>query len=292
MQTKTFKGSAPTYNALQDFAVVVQTGTKPQIVRALFDLAANPLFEGKTGWRTAFGKLACLFGGEGAQYSVFAEGGNSKLPFVSFSTLPAVTCPGAGECLNFCYSFSAWRYPAAFARQVQNAYLMRFDRWEITKAFEALQAARPDGFDFRLYVDGDFSSVGDLHFWMVTLKQAPTVRAYGYSKSFAILLGYDVAGHEWPSNYQLNVSSGSNASPAMIEAVKALPITRGEFVAVNIGRKVKSTDHGTPETNKALREAFGAKAFTCPGQCGACTGKGHACGMQSLKGLPIIIAVH
>jgi len=57
-------------------------------------------------------------------FSIFASGGNSKLPFVSFSTIPGATCPGAGECLDFCYSFKAWRYPAAFFRQLQNFHLM------------------------------------------------------------------------------------------------------------------------------------------------------------------------
>lgn len=289
MKTKTFKGKAEKFNALQKLAVTVQTGTKPEITKALFNTANNPLFSNKQGWRKAFGKLACLIGGKGQQYEVFTKG-NSKLPFVSFSTLPAVTCPGAGECLEFCYSFTAWRYPAAFARQFQNAWLMRFNRGVIHDAL-ASHVKALGAFDLRLYVDGDFSSVNDVSFWMHELNQFPTVRAYGYSKSFAELLQYSKI-DSFPSNYVLNVSSGHCHDNATIEAIKALPITRGEFIAVNIGRKVKSTDHGTKATNDALRKAYGAKAFTCPGQCGTCTGKGHACGMQSLKGLPIIIAVH
>ena len=52
-------------------------------------------------------------------HTVFTTG-NVKLPFLSFSTLPGVTCPGASSCLDYCYSFKAWRQPAAFFRQVQN----------------------------------------------------------------------------------------------------------------------------------------------------------------------------
>lgn len=79
----------------------------------------------------------------------------------------------------------------------------------------------------------------------------------------------------------------------MVDYVKALPITRGEFVAVSIGKKVKSNDHGTIVTNAALRAAFpDTKIFPCPGTCGTCTGKGHACGMPSLKGITIAIAMH
>ena len=50
--------------------------------------------------------------------------GNSKLPFLNFSTLPIVTCAGSGECEIYCYSLKAWRYPSAFLSQVQNTLLM------------------------------------------------------------------------------------------------------------------------------------------------------------------------
>jgi len=291
MQTKQFGPKALKFKALQDFAIIVQSGTPSEALQALQALQSNPLFMGKA-WKANFAKLKRAMLTDNPEFSIFGLSGNSKLPFVSFSTLPGVTCPGAGKCLEFCYSFRAWRYPAAFARMAQNAYFMRFNRYAISREFDHIVAKRPEGFDFRLYVDGDFASVGDLHFWMCHIKAAPMVRAYGYSKSFAILLGYDAAGHEWPKNYMLNLSSGHNATPMMLNYVKALPIVRGEFIAVSIGKKVKSSDHGKPETNKALREVFGQKAFTCPGTCGNCTGAGHACGMPKLKGLPIIIAMH
>lgn len=290
MITKTFS-NAPKFAKLQDFAIVVQTGNDNAISRALYALQIDPAFSGK-GWQANLNKLADVFATHTAKFSVFALGGNSKLPFVSFSTLPGVTCPGAGDCINFCYSYRAWRYPAAFARMAQNAYLLRFAPNVIADAFSLIAAKRPNGFDFRLYVDGDFSGGADVAFWMQLLHDTPNARAYGYSKSFAALLGYNVIG-QWPANYQLNISGGHNASDSMVDYIKALPITRGEFVAVSIGKKVKSTDHGTPATNAALRAAFpDQKIFPCPGTCGTCTGKGHACGMQSLKGIKIAIAMH
>jgi len=290
MITKTF-ANAPKFAKLQEFAIVVQTGDDNAISKALYQLQIDPAFSG-TGWQTNLNKLSDVFATHTAKFSVFALGGNSKLPFVSFSTLPGVTCPGAGDCINFCYSYRAWRYPAAFARMVQNAYLMRFAPNVIADAFSLIAAKRPNGFDFRLYVDGDFSSGGDVAFWMQLLHDTPNARAYGYSKSFAALLGYNVIG-TWPSNYQLNISGGHNASKAMVDYVKALPITRGEFVAVSIGKKVKSTDHGTIATNAALRAAFpDQKIFPCPGTCGTCTGKGHACGMPQMKNRVIAIAMH
>ena len=57
-------------------------------------------------------------------YSVWTEG-NAKLPFLSWSSLPGEgVCPGAGECLQFCYSFRSWRNVAPFMRQFQNSVLL------------------------------------------------------------------------------------------------------------------------------------------------------------------------
>jgi hypothetical protein len=290
MQIKQFK-TAPKFSKLQNLAIAIQTGGHCEIQKALYSLQIDDDFQGK-GWQATFGKLADTFADNRPRFSVFALSGNSKLPFVSFSSLPGVTCPGAGDCIDFCYSYRAWRYPAAFARMAQNAYLMRFAPNAIADAFSLISAKNPDGFDFRLYVDGDFSSGADVAFWMDTLKDNPKARAYGYSKSFAALLGFDVIG-TWPTNYQLNISGGHNASTVMVDYVKALPITRGEFIAVSIGKKVKSTDHGTPETNALLRAAFpDQKIFPCPGTCGTCTGAGHACGLPQMKNRVIAIAMH
>jgi hypothetical protein len=290
MQVKQFSNNALKFKALNVLALAIQNGSQSEALQALKALQGSEAFKGK-GWQANFAKLETVFNTAKPEYSIFALGGNSKLPFVAFSTLPGVTCPGAGACLDFCYSFRAWRYPAAFMRQAQNAYLMKWHNDVIIHNFASLAQSRPEGFDFRLYVDGDFSNGADVALWMETLKAFPHVRAYGYSKSFAALLAYG-AFNTWPSNYMLNISSGHNASEAMIKYVKKLPIVRGEFIAVSIGKKVKSTDHGTPETNRALREAFKVKAFTCPGTCGTCTGKGHACGLSQLKNVPIIIAIH
>ena len=290
MKRKVFK-NAPKFDLLQDFAAVIQTGDQHAISRSLYQLQISDAFQG-IAWQANFAKLADLFADGQARFSIFAAGGNSKLPFVSFSTLPGVTCPGAGDCIDFCYSYRAWRYPAAFARMAQNAWLLRFNSTAISTAFAQIAASRTDGFDFRLYVDGDFSSGADVAFWMAELHKTPTARAYGYSKSFAALLGFNLIG-TWPKNYQLNISSGHNASPAMLQYVKDLPITRGEFIAVSIGRKVKSSEHGTAAVNQALRDAMpDSKIFPCPGTCGSCTGKGHACGLPQMKNRIIAIAMH
>lgn len=286
MQTRHFPTAC--FSALQNIAVSIVSDDRGTILRTIDAALSSPVFSSK-GWQANLTKLRSVISSGIPTYSIFAMDGNGKLPFVSFSSLPGVTCPGAGECLKFCYSFRAWRYPASFMRQAQNAFLLRFNRDAITNALSGIVAKMPQGFDMRLYVDGDFSSVSDVTYWFELLNQNPTIRAYGYSKSFDAILAYAGA---WPTNYQLNISGGHNADNATVNRVKALPITRGEFIAVSIGRKINSKDHGTPSVNRALREAFKVKAFTCPGKCGSCTGKGHACGMPSLKGLPIIIAMH
>lgn len=69
----------------------------------------------------------------GLRWGILAGDGNQKLPFVAYSELPMATCPGAGSCgvykkdsrsgapaSGWCYSFKAWRYPAAFTRQFLN----------------------------------------------------------------------------------------------------------------------------------------------------------------------------
>tara|TARA_R110000822_G_scaffold49539_2_gene129818 strand:- start:104 stop:973 length:870 start_codon:yes stop_codon:yes gene_type:complete len=283
-------GNAPKFTKLQQFAVIIQTGNIADIQSAFITLKADIDFSGK-GWQSAFSKLENVFNTSNPEFSIFAMGGNSKLPFVSFSTLPGVTCPGAGDCIKFCYSFRAWRYPSAFARMAQNTFLMRFNQHSISKAFIAIGAIRGDnGFDFRLYVDGDFSNASDVNYWMSQIKALSQCRAYGYSKSFSALLEFT---GEWPSNYQLNISGGHNSNSNIVDQIKLLPITRGEFIAVSIGRKVKAADHGTASVNEALRRVMGeTKIFPCPGACGSCTGKGHACGMTELKGRVIAIAMH
>ena len=295
MQQKTFAKSAPVLARLYKLAQTIQSGDRAQVRDAVRSIRRDPIFAGKKGWKSAFAKLAQTVDTLAPTFSVFATGGNSKLPFVAFSSLPGVTCPGAGSCLDFCYSFRAWRYPAAFARQAQNAFLMRFNGEAIRSEFRRIASKRPKGFDFRLFVDGDFADVLDVAFWMALLAKHPRARAYGYSKSFAELIDYhDSFGGRWPENYRLNLSSGySDDAARKLPVARTLPIVRGEFVAVSIGRKIKSSDHARPEHQRLVRAAAGPeKVFACPGKCGSCTPSGHACGSAKFAGIKIAIAMH
>lgn len=225
-------------------------------------------------------------------FTVIKTDGNSKLPFAAFSALPgAEFCPGAGDCLLWCYSFRAWRYPAAFARQCQNSILLdsTAGRARILAALDSLKPGKDGALDFRLYVDGDFRTNSEIKFWFEALQDRPQLRAYGYSKSLELLTGYQ---GKAPANYLANVSGGHRYSADIEAQALGLDFARGAFKAVNIGRAVKSADHGTRETNRELRAVHGGKSFQCPGACGDCTPAGHACGSRKFQDIDIIIAVH
>jgi len=289
MQTKTF--TTETYTRLMAIAQSIQTGTNADTIALIDQLIAFKTRENKPAWIREMGKLKAIIQTGAPAYPIFKLDGNGKLPFAAYSSLPGVTCPGAGSCLDWCYSFKAWRYPAAFARMAQNAWLMTHNPQVIAQAFRDIPS---DIKTLRLYVDGDFASVQDVSFWMELIRSRPTLEVYGYSKSFRELLAYNdtlAYGQEWSKNYILNLSGGHAHAIHIVEEMRSLPITRGTFDAVSIGRKVKSTDHGKPSTNAAIRAKAG-KVFPCPGKCGSCTPKGHACGSDRFRNIPIVIAVH
>jgi len=286
---KTF--NTETFRRLAAIAQSIQTGTNADTITLIDALIAFKTKERKPAWIREMTKLRAIIATGKPAYPIFKLDGNSKLPFAAFSSLPGVTCPGAGDCLQWCYSFKAWRYPAAFARMAQNAWLVINRPELIVREFHNIPVAVET---LRLYVDGDFASVADVRFWMELIRTRPQLAVYGYSKSFRELLAYNdrlAYGESWPANYLINLSGGHAHAVHIVEEMKTLPITRGTFDAVSIGRKVKSTDHGKPETNRAIRAQAG-KVFPCPGKCGSCTPKGHACGSDRFRNIPIVIAVH
>lgn len=230
---------------------------------------------------------------------IIKSDGNRKLPFYTWSVVPLYTCPGKGACSKFCYSLRGWRFAPALLRQVMNTILFRFRREVIERAFQAL----PQGTTVRLFVDGDFDSLESVQWWFDQIRRRPDLKVYGYSKSWDELYAYNGV---WPDNYQLNLSSGGRVRTITKEQMATLPITRGEFVAVKIDRKLIKVGEGRyalPEYHKAVRDAAKAagfsKALSCPGNCGGCVKNTdgsnlHACGggRPGLIGLPIAIGIH
>ena len=305
-----FPQSMLPFDVLRNVAQSIQFNSEEHIIETLSNamryFESRRIAQGKSdhgsNYVNAFRKLQSFIIGDRAKvpFSIFAEKGNSKLPtFIAFSSLPGVTCPGSGDCLDFCYSFRTWHKPTAYMRQAQNAYILRFKPQWIVAAIDSLMHKKKfrNGFDLRLYVDGDFSSMSDFALWQGILKDHPTIRAYGYSKSFSEIMAYADSGASFAPNYVLNVSNGHNHDDAMVKRIEALPITRGSFVAVPVPHRGRSIDHANPEHRKLVQSTTKAntnavKAFACPGQCNTCTSAGHACGSMKFKGIAIGIAVH
>jgi len=247
---------------------------------------------GKGTWRYYLERQARIYKAGKIPGEVFKKGGNRKLPFFAWSTLPIVTCPGAGDCAEWCYSLKAWRYPAAFLRQAANTLRLRFGRRSIIKAVQQL----PRDTTVRLYVDGDFDSEATALFWANLMRQRPDVDWYGYSKSLHILAA---VGHAFPANYALNLSSGSRFAreSAEYQTVKAMPFARGEFLAIPIeGKHPRGFKrYQSRAYHAAVRAAAAAAglagAFSCPGECGKCGNGRHMCGRIEF-GNPIVIGFH
>ena len=222
-------------------------------------------------------------------FAIWNLNGNIKLPFAAFSALPQVSCPGAGPCLFYCYSFKSWRYPAPYFRQLINTLLMatEYGRQVIATATAKL----PENIAIRLYVDGDFADVAQVGFWMEQIRKRPDLSVYGYSKSWRELLAYKGA---WPTNYLLNLSNGGNAEHLRDDVAK-LPIARGDFIAVDIDGKLagKYADKAYKVAVRASAKKAGIdRPFVCPGKCGACTKTGHFCGRSDTSGVSVVIGVH
>lgn len=278
--------------------------TLADCIQVLKSTLAN-IPEFKTGdWRKYLVKLINYLENpmENKGFSIIALKGNSKLPFACFSSLAIFSCPGAGDCKTWCYSVKAWRYPAAFYRQMQNTLLMRYRTDLIVESFLKL----PENVEkFRLYVDGDFESIEQVEFWFHLIRNRPNMRVYGYSKSWDEIHGYfeqlnKINGSLFPipANYVLNLSGGGKIRNTSKETMLSLPITRGEFIAVplvknkvNSGKRFSLPEYHQ-ETRTIGNEITGKKVFSCPGSCGSCSNGSHACGSMSFKGIPIAIGIH
>jgi len=293
--------------------------TSSAILHMIKEIITRAEYLNKPGWASDARKLFAwiktpLVNMAGAPFGMFQKG-NGKLPFWTWSSLPGVNCPGAGACLlidkiknrflGWCYSLKAWRYPAAFMRQLQNT-ILELPAYrplivnELRRIYET-KANQGRVIPLRLYVDGDFKTLNALRFWMDTLKKFPRIQAYGYSKSLHLFMELDQTGYEWPKNYALNLSSGGKYSTGPVaEYVKTLPIYRGEFVAVMVSRETErawSKQEMTRDHTREIREKFaGEKVFICPKYCGDCTlmkDNPHACGNRDkFKDIKIVIPIH
>ena len=197
-------------------------------------------------------------------FTILTEG-SIKLPFFQWSTVPGITCPGAGKCWDerpsaikfdkdgdpyrnisstphkaYCYSLSGWRQVYPYLRQLQNTILTRItDKSHIERDLMRVQKKNPKAV-VRLFVDGDFDSLETLEFWMHTCRRFPEMQFYGYSKSWHIFVKYDEKhGGNWPENYVLNLSNGTmwetlggEIYRKMSDRMLQLKCVRGRFIAI------------------------------------------------------------
>lgn len=270
-------------------------------LRAIIAIDGALISETGPDWIEYLGRLKRFIDDGAPRFTIVSSNGNGKLPFAAFSSLPGKRfCPGAGDCLSKCYSFKAWRQPAAFCRQAQNTILLntKDGRDKIVASFKKVIAMRKynNAPVFRLYVDGDFRSQSDIRFWFDLLAENPQVKAYGYSKSFSQLLQYSRK-NSLPDNYKLNISGGHKHAAATINKVNQLAITRGAFTYIDMAEiKIPAGEkhHTRAQVQREFIAKTGEKAFVCPGQCGDCVKvKGensHFCGSDS--SVPVVIAMH
>jgi hypothetical protein len=279
-------------------------GSLPAAAVILDETADLLVLEGQESgpgtWAGDFRRAALAWGADEISSDIYMLKGNKKLPFASLAALPAFSCPGAGECLKYCYSYRAWRYPASLTRQVQNTILLRNGDKRIGQAFEALKT----GIDVRLFTDGDIETLPILQSLMDMVRARPDLKCYGYSKSWMLFLEADAAGIVWPSNYVLNLSSGGRYGHLVRDKVAALPCVRGEFLAVKIDYRpagvkgnIGDKRYLDPAYHRSVRAAAKAqgivgKVFSCPGKCGECTPRGHACGSHRFDGVKVLIGIH
>ena len=279
---------------------------KPQTAAKWIRAAILPALPKRSNWHRELRKLAVSLDamalGKKLTCRVFGHDGNGKLPFVFFSALPQYTCPGAGECLDWCYSFTGWRHVSPFTRQVLNTMLLKHAPEYIAEEWKSL----PNDIEVRLYVDGDFDSAETMEFWFDLCRARPDLHIYGYSKSWALFIEHDRNGNGFPSNYVLNLSSGSKYEGIQgyadaMEGIKREDggyLVRGYFVAVHIngkgiprGIKRYTVAEYHKRGREAAREEYGQTPLSCPGDCGNCPGARQQCGLDRNEPKMVLIAI-
>lgn len=239
--------------------------------------------------------------------NIFSDG-NDKLRFLNYSTMPIVTCPGAGACKSFCYSLNSLRYPGAFTRWLMNTIIENEAPELIADAFAYKlntptyqKELKENGFvTFRLYNDGDFPNLQTMGFWFKLLKGFPQVKAYGYSKSWGLFIRFveEFGEDAIPETYKLNLSSGANGAQELLrKKITSFGFVRGDFIAIPLqGNKKKNVTKINKDEKKYIykvaKESGHKKVMICGGLCNSCTRIGHACGSSTFDDYAIVIPIH
>ncbi|QDP60677.1 MAG: hypothetical protein GOVbin1434_6 [Prokaryotic dsDNA virus sp.] len=236
------------------------------------------------------------------KFPVF-KSGNNKHKFMNYSTIPVINCPGFGSCVteNYCYSLNSMRFPKATLSWLQNQILEDnyFNLIEVELDKHLNQYYKKHlkqglNIDFRLYNDGDFSSLNNMVLWFNLLKKYPFIKAYGYTKSLHLIKELTLMDFDFPDNYKFNLSSGSRYDYLKQDKVILNnPCYRGKFISFNFeGKKISTTKLNNDDKRKIHQKFKGKNIFICPGVCNTCTLAGHACGSDKFKNVDIVIPIH
>lgn len=295
LKAKGAKSTAGTFLAnlskLEDYLVSVKSGSEHPVRRIdrTDGKALKKRAKFKKGTYKAASGVVSLR--EEAAGKALDSKGNKKLPFAAYSEFPVVTCPGAGAvsnmfgdtdklgaavvtkrspedtvsgCAAWCYSFQALRYANVFHRWALLTLSSTVDPYghammvmeQMLKLYKGRNKIRI----MRLFVDGDFASTTHVHAWMEAIKWAykesdGRIIVYGYSKSWKEILDLARRRYKFPSNYVLNLSSGSLHNDRTLASMKRLKISRGRFVAVALLERLLVRSLGAKK-GKATFDAF------------------------------------
>jgi hypothetical protein len=316
------------YPAMNELAKVVSKGSEDDASDALMEFCNTVESRGKA-WASAVRNMRGMVQSEFSviPYTVITPG-NSKLDFWAWSVIPMHTCPGAGACKDWCYSFTGWRNVAPFFRQIQNTFLQRFYQPVIVEVFDTLKTEKRKW--IRLYVDGDFDSVETINFWVEAIRTRKELSAYCYTKSWDQFIEYqDILaqnGEAWPDNFVVNLSTGSIHGEAKYNQMLAMKCARGPFIPITIPKtmpKVKalpSPKKGMTDAQRAevkqnaariavenrtlrdtiyapfirheLRDHYGAEhTFACPADCTKCMDKEGKTGKHACGLIKLKVAI-
>ena len=249
---------------------------------------------GSRGWGYYFNKFDRFLQTGNLEFKIIVTE-NRKEPFPGFASFPVVDCPGAGACVDFCYSLNSTNHPNVYFRLLQNSILMRNKDPRIAHAIKGI----PHGSTVRLFTDGDYPNLDCLKFFIEIIRDNPQLTFYSYTKSFIYFYQLRRSGVKFPPNYWFNASDGSKF-PQWIEKLKPIPTFRGEFIALPTPTPIPNRDidpiawkRGADQLRSVARDRGLGSVFICPGDCRYCLPNGEiACASPKFKDIPIVIRIH
>jgi hypothetical protein len=173
--------------------------------------------------------------------------GNKKIATtVGIFDLPVMTtCPGAGDCIHYCYAMKAewWgRGRPTLKRRIENLT----ETYKTTFVADMVRRIKEDEIRiFRPQESGDFLDQPYVDKWIEIAEECPETTFYAYTKSLHLNLSH------FPSNFTLIFSKGgkydkkirmSRHNYARVDEINDKTIGKGEFVCPEVRSSGKRTE--------------------------------------------------